>query len=109
VAIIARYEWRRAVAHEGVQLGPILPPDLDDVLEARVGNELYSGALPLEKGVGGDCGAVEEHERNAGFAFVGLTFVWFTIVRLPLDVLQYPAQALQDGIGRIIWRRGKFQ
>ena len=49
---------------------------------------------------------MEQHERNVGFP----------LVRRPVgrfvggfDTLQYPAQALQYGLGWIVWRRRKFQ
>ena len=47
---------------------------------------------------------MQENERNVGFTFVRLTFVG-----VPADSFQYPAKALQHGIGRIAWRRRKFQ
>ncbi len=55
--------WR-AVAHQRVELGAILAADLQDVLEPAVGDQHDPRALPLEKGIGGDGGAVQEHVRD---------------------------------------------
>lgn len=51
---------RNPVGHRVVKRGAILTGDLDEVLEAGVGDENGAGALPLEQGVGGDGGSMEE-------------------------------------------------
>ncbi len=51
---------RLGVEEQVVHLRPVLPPDLQDVLEAGGGQEAEPGALLLQDGVGGDGGAVDE-------------------------------------------------
>jgi hypothetical protein len=51
------------MADQGVQLGPILPTDLENVFETTVGDQDDARALPLQEAVGGDRGPVEKAVR----------------------------------------------
>jgi hypothetical protein len=53
-------ERRRPVPRQSVELRPVLPPDLEDVLETGVGDQGDAGAAALEQGIGGHGGAVDE-------------------------------------------------
>jgi hypothetical protein len=65
VAVVAVDERREPRAHERVQLRSVLPADLDDVLEAAVGDERDPRAAPFEQRVGRHRGAVHEREALA--------------------------------------------
>ncbi len=64
--VVPGHQRREPVSHESIELGTVLAADLDDVLEAPVGDEDDPGAGPLQEGVGGHRGAVEEEEGLAG-------------------------------------------
>src|SRR5438034_352093 len=54
----ARHQGRRPARLEGVERGPYLPADLDDVLETRRRHEDDARSAPLEQRVGRNRGPV---------------------------------------------------
>ncbi len=57
----ARHQRLGAGGSQGIDVGAVLPPNLDQVLESRVGEQRHPGAVALQQRVGGDGGAVGEH------------------------------------------------
>ncbi len=59
-APFARHQRRRLVGNEGVEVGPVLPPDFQHVGEACRGDQRRRRAAPLQQGVGGHGAAVDD-------------------------------------------------
>ena len=66
-AVVPRHQGWWPVPHQRVELGPVLAPDLDDVLEALVGDEDDARTPALQKCVGGHGGSVKEVEGTIAF------------------------------------------
>ena len=60
-AIVTVHQRRWAVPDERVELGPVLSPDLDDVLEALVRDQHHARPAPLQERVGGHGRAVQQN------------------------------------------------
>ena len=81
-AVVPRDERRWPVTHEGVELGPVLSTDLDDVLEALVGDEHHTSAFSLQQ-------RVRRHGRP--------------VQQQECDTLgDHPADAVEDRLGRVV-------
>ncbi len=61
-AILGGHQRRRPLGDQGVQLGPILPADLDEILEATVGDPRSPSTSTLQQRVGGYRGPMGQHK-----------------------------------------------
>ena len=58
VTAFTRDRWRRQLRLQGVEHGPVLSADVQQVAEAAGGDQGSAGALAFQNGVGGDCRAM---------------------------------------------------
>ena len=86
---------RRLVGENVVEVGPLLPADLEQIAEAVGGDETGGHALVLDQRIGGDRGAMAEiADRRCGL-----------IARLRRDAAHAFIDALRDAARGIVGRR----
>ena len=59
-----RYQRLRARRRQRIDVGAVLPPNLDQVLEAGIGEQRDLRPAPFQQGVSGDGRAIGEHVRD---------------------------------------------